>query len=88
MAPGGFTAYSIQENPMGMIDAFSLPEAEGCTKSWYRLGNVTHEFECISLILQCGLKSLELTIFQTITQIYPNFAPVSLMMWSLRPGYL
>jgi hypothetical protein len=29
MAPGGFTAYSIQENPMGVVDAFSLPEAEG-----------------------------------------------------------
>lgn len=29
MAPGGFTAYSLYENPMGVIDAFSLPEAEG-----------------------------------------------------------
>jgi hypothetical protein len=29
MAPAGFTAYSIQENPMGVVDAFSLPEAEG-----------------------------------------------------------
>ncbi|KAG9239884.1 hypothetical protein BJ878DRAFT_571501 [Calycina marina] len=29
MAPGGFAAYSLQENPMGVVDAFSLPEAEG-----------------------------------------------------------
>ena len=53
MAPGGFTAYSIQENPMGAVDAFSLPEAEG----WHPvLGNATHEFECISLIwpYTCG----------------------------------
>jgi 23S rRNA U2552 (ribose-2'-O)-methylase RlmE/FtsJ len=29
MAPGGFAAYALQENPMGVVDAFSLPEAEG-----------------------------------------------------------
>ena len=29
MAPGGFAAYAIQENPMGVVDAFSLSEAEG-----------------------------------------------------------
>jgi len=29
MAPGGFAAYSLQENPMGVVNAFSLPEAEG-----------------------------------------------------------
>lgn len=29
MAPGGFAAYSLQENPMGVVDAFSLLEAEG-----------------------------------------------------------
>jgi hypothetical protein len=29
MAPGGFSAYAIRKNPMGTVDAFSLPEAEG-----------------------------------------------------------
>jgi 23S rRNA U2552 (ribose-2'-O)-methylase RlmE/FtsJ len=29
MAPGGFTAYSLKKNPMGVVDAFSLPEKEG-----------------------------------------------------------
>jgi hypothetical protein len=28
MAPGGFIAYSIQENPMGVVDAFTLPKTE------------------------------------------------------------
>jgi hypothetical protein len=28
MAPGGFSAYAIRKNPMGTVDAFSLPEAE------------------------------------------------------------
>ena len=29
MAPGGFSAYAIRKNPMGTVDTFSLPEAEG-----------------------------------------------------------
>ena len=29
MTPGSFAAYSLHENTIGVVDAFSLPEAEG-----------------------------------------------------------